>query len=139
MQLADAPPDHTSRFVVEPNWGTQTMSGSVTWAPFPFNVIEGDAGAPGNYITLERVSVAGGRIKAAGWFKDVFVSRPDWDAVQWPLEDNIVTGQYNSILIDRPDSAINVGGTTKHLGWRFARNGPADSYYNYSQFQMVEC
>jgi hypothetical protein len=31
VQLADQVPDHTSTFVVEPNWGTQTSSGTVTW------------------------------------------------------------------------------------------------------------
>src|SRR5205807_9751596 len=31
-----------------------TTSGEVTWAAFPFNVIEGDVGAGGQYITLER-------------------------------------------------------------------------------------
>jgi hypothetical protein len=136
VQLADQPPDYTSTFVVEPNWGTQTTSGGVTWVAFPFNVIEGDAGAASNYITLERVGAPGGKIKAQGWFKDLFVSRPDWDAVNFPLDDNIVAQQYNSILLVRPDSAINVGGTAKRLGWRFARNGPADSYYNYSQLQL---
>jgi hypothetical protein len=136
VQLADAPPDDTSSFVVEPNWGTQTTSGGVTWAALPFNAIEGDAGGSGNYVTLERVSVAGGKIRAAGWFKDVFVSRPDWEGVQWPLDDNIVTGQYNNVLVERPDSAISVGGANKRLGWRFTRNGPQDSYYNYSQFQL---
>jgi hypothetical protein len=56
--------------------------------------------------------------------------------VTFPLDDNIISQQYNSIFIGRPDSTINVGGTTKLLGWRFVRNGPADSYYNYSQFQL---
>jgi hypothetical protein len=136
VQMPDEAPDNTSTFVVEPNWGTQTTSGTVTWAAFPFNVIEGDAGNASNFITLDRVGAPGGKIKAQGWFKDLFVSRPDWDAVTFPLEDNIVLQQYNNIVVDRPDSPINVGDTTKRLGWRFARNGPADSYYSYSQFQL---
>jgi hypothetical protein len=136
VQLADAPPDDTSSFVVEPNWGKQTTSVGVTWEEFPFNVIEGNLGGSGSYFTLERVSVAGGKINATGWFKDVFVSRPDWNGAQWPLDDNIVTGQYNNVFVDRPDSAIAVDGAAKHLGWRFSRNGPVDSYYNYSQFQL---
>ena len=74
-QLADAPPDKTSNFVVEPAWGTQTTSGGVTWTTFPFNVIEGDVGAGGQYITLERVGAPGGQIKAVGFFRDVFVER----------------------------------------------------------------
>ncbi len=136
VQLADASPDNSSKFVVEPTWGSQTVSGGVRWTAFPFNVIEGDVGASGQYITLERVEAPGGQIKAVGFFRDVFVSRPDWSAVTSPLEDSIITTTYENVLIDRPGSAIAVGGTAKRLGWRFARNGPVDSYHNYSQFQL---
>jgi hypothetical protein len=137
VEMPDEIPDSTSTFVVEPNWGTQFTSGGMTWIAFPFNVIEGDAGANSGNTTLERVGAPGGKIKALGWFKNVFVSRPDWEATGNPLEDWIEPYTYENVLVDRPGSSINVGGTTKRLGWKFSGgNVPASAYYNYSQFQL---
>ena len=45
-QLAIVNPDASSKFVVEPNWSSGPIeSGTVKFAPFNFNVIEGNAGA----------------------------------------------------------------------------------------------
>ena len=55
-QLAIVDPNASSKFVVEPNWAAHpTTNGTVTFAPFNFNVIEGNAGGTNcgmaNYMT----------------------------------------------------------------------------------------
>ena len=42
--LTTGSPDNTSTYIIEPNWGTQTTSGGMTWGDLNENGIEGSAG-----------------------------------------------------------------------------------------------
>src|SRR4029077_1307391 len=116
----------------EPNWGTQTTSGTVKFASFEFNSIEGNFSTVGNAV-LRDVSVPGGRIFSLGNFKNVVVSRADWmQANLYPLEFDAIPNQYDNIIVVRPGSTI----LGYHLlKWSFPRNILA-GYSNYSQLQL---
>jgi hypothetical protein len=133
-QLAIVNPDASSKFVVEPNWASHpTTSGTVTFVPFNFNVIEGNAGAAIMDGELYDVGAPGGQIKITGPYselKHVFVSRTDWNSAGFVLEDSLQLADYDGIYIDKPDQNINVGGTGKRIPWTFARNSGGDSFYS---------
>jgi hypothetical protein len=133
-QLAIVSPDASSKFVIEPNWSSHpTTSGTVTFAPFDFNVIEGTLGAPIGDGGLYDVSAPGGQIKIGGPYselKHVFVSRSDWNSAGFILEDALQLADYDDIYIEKPGQAINVGGTTKRIPWTFFRNSGANSFYS---------
>ncbi|MGA9304036.1 MAG: hypothetical protein WBW31_01405 [Candidatus Sulfotelmatobacter sp.] len=133
-QLAIVNPDTSSRFVVEPNWGSHpTASGTITFVPFNFNVIEGNAGAAIADGELYDVSAPGGQIKIAGPYselKQVFVSRADWNSAGFVLEDSLQLADYDDIYIEKPDQDINIGGTTKRIPWMFFRNSDGNSFYS---------
>ena len=133
-QLAIVSPDASSKFVIEPNWSSHpTTSGTVTFAPFDFNVIEGTLGAPIGDGGLYDVSAPGGQIKIGGPYselKHVFVSRSDWNSAGFILEDALQLADYDDIYIEKPGQAINVGGTTKRISWTFFRNSGANSFYS---------
>jgi hypothetical protein len=133
-QLEIVSPDASSRFVVEPNWTSHpTASGTITFVPFNFNVIEGNAGAPIADGELFDVVAAGGQIKIAGPYselKHVFVSRRDWNSAGFVLEDSLQLADYDEIYIEKPDQDINVGGTTKRIPWMFSRNSGGNSFYS---------
>jgi len=133
-QLAIVTPDASSKFVIEPNWSSHpTMSGTVTFAPFEFNVIEGTFGTPIADGELYDVSAPGGQIKIGGPYselKHVFVSRSDWNSAGFILEDALQLADYEDIYIEKPGQAINVGGTTKRIPWTFFRNSGANSFYS---------
>jgi hypothetical protein len=125
-------PDATSTFVVEPNWGTQTTSGTVTFALLEFNTIEGNYATTGSAV-LRDVSVPGGRVLSLGDFKNLVVSRSDWmQANLHPLEFDAIPNRYDNIIVVRPGSSI----LGHHLlKWSFPRNG-LTGYSNWSQMQM---
>ena len=133
-QLAIVDPDATSKFVVEPNWAAKpTTSGTVTFAPFNFNVIEGNAGAGIGDGELYDVSAPGGQIKIGGPYselKHVFVSRTDWNSGGLPLDDALELADYDDVFVEKPGQDINVGGTTKRIPWRFVRNSGGDSFFS---------
>ena len=83
-QLTVVDPDASSKFVVEPNWTLHpTTSGTVTFTPFNFNVIEGNLGGPIGDGELYDVSAPGGQIKIGGPYSElrhIFVSRTDWNS-----------------------------------------------------------
>jgi hypothetical protein len=132
-QLAIVNPDATSKFVVEPNWSLNpTTSGTVTFASFNFNVIEGNVGGPVADGELFDVAAPGGQIKVGGPYsalRHVFVSRTDWNSAGFILEDALQFADYDDILIEKPGQDINVGGTTKHIPWAFSRNSGGMSFY----------
>jgi len=133
-QLAIVSPDASSKFVIEPNWSLHpTTSGTVTFVPFDFNVIEGTLGGPIGDGELYDVDAPGGQIKIGGPYselKHVFVSRSDWNSAGFILEDALQLPDYEDVYIDKPDQAINVGGTTKRIPWTFFRNSGANSFYS---------
>ena len=133
-QLAIVDPDATSKFVVEPNWGAHpTSSGTVTFAPFNFNVIEGGGGATIADGELYDVGAPGGQIKIGGPYselKHVFVSRTDWNSASFILDDALQLADYDSIYIEKPGQDINVGGTTKRIPWTFVRNSGGNSFFS---------
>jgi hypothetical protein len=128
-KLADADPDGTSQFVVEPNWGTQFTSGACTFAALNENGIDGDnGGVPANAV-LDGVDVPGDKIRAAGVFKRVTVSRADWNANP-TLDNHTVIADYDVRL----DPTIGTGGATYYKKWQFLRNGPTSgTFLGYSQ------
>jgi hypothetical protein len=133
-QLTIVDPDASSKFVVEPNWASHpTSSGGVTFAPFNFNVIEGNAGGPIANGELYDVVAPGGQIKIAGPYselKHVFVSRTDWNSAGFVLEDSLQLAEYDGIYVEKPDQDINVGGTTKRIPWTFFRNSGGNSFFS---------
>jgi hypothetical protein len=128
-QLAIVEPDASSKFVIEPNWAAHpTMSGTVTFAPFNFNVIEGNGDGE-----LYDVVAPGGQIKISGPYselKHVFVSRTDWNSGGLLLDDALQLSDYDGIYVDKPDQDINVGGTTKRIPWTFVRNSGGNSFFS---------
>ncbi len=134
--LKSPPPDNTSTFMVEPNWGTQTTSGTVTFAAFPFNVIDDGLGGLAHNVVLENVILAAGQINATGTFNTVGVTRPDWMGNNSALQTDIVTSQYNNVLVRLP-----CGGCQWKDGdlltWSFPKNGSGGAAYSgYSQDNM---
>ena len=135
-ELAIVNPDASSKFVVEPNWSSHptTKGGTVTFAPFNFNVIEG-TGAAGVISDGELYDVAapGGQIKIGGPYsklKHVFPSRTDWNSAGFILEDSLQLADYEDIYVEKPDQDIIVGGTAKRIPWTFVRNSGGDSFYS---------
>lgn len=133
-QLAIVDPDAGSKFVVEPNWGAHpTTSGTVTFAPFNFNVIEGNGGAAIGDGELYDVSAPGGQIKIGGPYSElrhVFVSRTDWNSGGLVLDDSPQLADYDGVYIEKPGQDINVGGTTKRIPWTFFRNSGGNSFFS---------
>jgi hypothetical protein len=133
--LASLPPDNTSAFIVEPNWGTQTICGSVTFAPVVFNAIDGTApSTPAHNVVLDNVTVAAGQINAIGILNHVGVTRADWDAVVSPLyaTRGIIVDQYNEILARLPCAGCQWKDGSL-LNWSFPNSG---GYSGYSQYQL---
>jgi hypothetical protein len=138
--LAIVNPDATSKFVVEPNWSVHpTTSGSVTFAPFNFNVIDNCNGcAAASDVELDDVVTAGGQLRVSGPFskiKHLIVSRTDWNSAGFILEDAFNFAEFDDILIDKPDQVINVGGSVKRMAWQFVRNSGGNSFYSGVAFQ----
>src|SRR4029077_9391372 len=105
-QLTIVNPDSSSKFVVEPNWSSHpTTSGTVTFAPFEFNVIEGSVGAGINDGELYDVTAPGGQIKIGGPNSDlkrVYISRTDWNSAgQFSFSDAINLTNLEDILIEK--------------------------------------
>src|SRR5215469_14028842 len=133
-QLTIVSPDASSKFVVEPNWTSQpTMSGTITFAPFEFNVIEGSVGGTIADGELYDVAAPGGQIKIGGPYshlKQVFVSRQDWNSATFALEDAFQLADYEDIYVEKPYQDIYIGGTTKRIPWTFFRNSGGNSFYS---------
>jgi hypothetical protein len=133
-QLLVVNPDVSSKFVVEPNWASHPIaSGTITFAPFNFNVIEGNAGATIADGELYDVFAPGGQIKIGGPYselKHVFVSRTDWNSAGFVLDDSLQLADYDDIYVEKPDQDINVGGTTKRIPWTLFRNSGGNSFYS---------
>ena len=133
--LASPPPDNTSTFIVEPNWETQTICGSVTFAPVVFNAIDGTSpSTPARNVVFDNVTVAAGQINAIGILNHVGVTRADWDAVSAPLyaRQGIIVDQYNNILARLPCAGCQWKDGLL-LSWSFPNSG---GYSGYSQYQL---
>jgi len=105
----------------------------VTFAPFNFNVIEGNVDATILDGELYDVVAPGGQIKIGGPYSKlthVSVSRADWNSAGFILEDSVQLADYDDIYVEKPDQDINVGGTTKRIAWTFARNSGGNSFYS---------
>ncbi|MGA7792973.1 MAG: hypothetical protein WCA19_08035 [Candidatus Acidiferrales bacterium] len=127
-------PDSTSKFVVEPNWGTQTFSGSATFALFDFNVIDGpfNNGTIGSNFEISNLSVVGGKINATGDFSDIVVSRTDWMPSGISLlESGIVPYAFKNVVVAR----VGRNSQFADVPWNFPRNG-ITGYKDYTQFQI---
>lgn len=123
-------PDATSLFTVEPNWGTQTVTGGVTFALFDFYSL----GGPSNY-TLKNVTLQGGKILGTpspptayatglwgGGWNNLSVSRSDAfvDTGNF-LDTTISTAHISDVYILRPN------GTYEYLiPFHFKRNAVAE-------------
>jgi hypothetical protein len=137
-QLAIVNPDATSQFVVEPNWGIQTSSGTVNFALFDFQVIGGCSaggstqGNMGNCQIFDVAAPGGTSIfpGSVNRIENFFPSRTDWGGTGFLLEDSVDSSTYRNIIIERPDSAISVGGTGKWLTWGFRRNSGGNSFFS---------
>jgi hypothetical protein len=133
-QLAIVSPDSSSKFVVEPNWASRpTSSGTVTFVPFNFNVIEGNAGGVIGDGELYDVGAPGGQIKIAGPYSElklVSVSRTDWNSAGFVLEDSLQLADFDDVFIEKPGQDINVGGTAKRIPWAFFRNSGGNIFYS---------
>jgi hypothetical protein len=139
-QLPIVNPNVASRFVVEPNWSSHpATSGSITFAPFNFNVIDNCNGcAAASDVELTDVVTAGGQLRVSGPFskiKHLIVSRADWNSAGFILDDALSFAEFEDILIDKPDQEINVGGAAKRMAWQFVRNGSGNSFYSGVDFQ----
>jgi hypothetical protein len=126
-------PDATSKFVIEPNWGTQFTSGTVSFKQFEFNAIDGCSaggstqGNMGNCLLFD-VAAPGGKIAVGGQFsriENAFPSRTDW-INPFPLDQELPTITYQNVIIERPDSALPSG---KLLAWTFPRNSGGNSFF----------
>src|SRR5207245_7185221 len=128
-------------FLVEPNWGTQTTSGGMTWAAFPFDVIAGGVGggtvAIGRGSRIQDVVIAGGQIKigglAGGTMKNVVVSRADWldsSGGTFPLDSQFVTFNADNVTVFRPGMLAN-----QQVVWGFPRQGYTQQWKE-NVFQM---
>jgi hypothetical protein len=135
-----ATPDSTSKFVIEPNWGTQTTSGTAAFGLFDFNVLDGpfNNGTVGSNFEVSNFSIGGGKINATGNFSDITVSRTDWmPSGNQLLENSIVPYSFKNIIVARAGRPSQFA----DVPWNFPRNG-ITGYKDYTQFQigtMPEC
>lgn len=139
-QLAIVNPDSTSKFVAEPNWSAHpATSGTATFTPFNFNVIDNCNGcAAASDVELNDVVTEGGQLRVSGPFskiKHLIVSRADWNSAGFIFEDSLNFAELDDILVDKPDQVINVGGTAKRIAWQFARNSGGNTFYSGVAFQ----
>jgi hypothetical protein len=147
--LATVNPDNTSQFVVEPNWAANpTTNGTVKFVLSDFQVIGGCTaggsaqGNMGNCLIYD-VAAPGGTSNLGGQMSRIenfFPSRTDWAGNtpgNFQVEDSIISNTYRNILVERPDSAIAVGGTQKWIPWGFYRNSGGNSFYSGPTFAEV--
>ena len=121
--LTTGSPDNTSTYIIEPNWGTQTASGGMTWADLNENGIEGSAGQVSQGARLQNVSVPGEPILAIGLFRDIYVTRTDWISTGFPLDDDASLSRYEGIIITPALSRY-------HKKWSFPRNSGGSVFYS---------
>jgi hypothetical protein len=129
-------PDATSKYIVEPNWGTQFTSGAATWVDLNENGIEGSVGGLTSRGRLERVDVPGDKINLGPYstLKNVGVTRPDW--MKSILLDNTnSTSDLDGVLVD---DTVSRGGATFYQNQILPRNGNAGNgvFNGYAQKNM---
>jgi hypothetical protein len=137
-QLPIVTPDGTSQFVIEPYWkGNPTTSGSVVFAPFNFNVIDGTTGTAASDAELYDVAAPGGQINISGpnsKVKHVSVSRADWlgnnGAQGFVVENNLNQWDVDDVYVDRYD--LTGWGM---IPWTFYRNSGGNDFYSGVSFQ----
>lgn len=115
--FAIANPDNTSQFVVEPNWGTQTTSGTITFELFDYYILDGGSGSyfqgdiDGFHAASGKIKWGGGKIiNLTAARQDVFVDS------NFMLDGQIVLPQWEHVYIQR----LNQSGYG--LPWTFPRN-----------------
>jgi hypothetical protein len=127
-------PDNTSLFVIEPNWGTQTSNGTVTFADLNENAIEGPGGLAAQDLVIEDSTIMGGRIYGNNaHIKNVLVSRADWLKFSGDFDSNVVTSEIDNVRIVTPDDISSYAKL-----WTLPRNNlaAAGAYTGMSQYQM---
>jgi hypothetical protein len=143
-------PDATSQFVIEPYWAGLTGSGpwsvgSATFTRFDFTVIAGCSGGGstqgnmGNCLIYD-VAAPGGTTTISGSMNRVenfFPSRNDWGGNQFMWEDSVVSMTMRNVVVERPDSAISVGGTAKWIPWKAYRNSGGTDFANFPNTNYV--
>lgn len=125
-------PDATSRFFVEPNYGTQFTSGGMVWVALAENGIEGSLGGVAGDVVLNRVIVPGDKIFATGVFKNLTVSRGDW--LTQDISDNTVnTNDIDNVLNSFP---LATSGGNIYRKWTLPRASISVPYTGYSQHNV---
>jgi hypothetical protein len=121
---SSAPPDNTSSFYIEPNWGTQTTSGTVTFANVPFT------GAIG--MNIDDVYIAAGQIATNGKVHNLIATRADWSA--WhPLDGYPDLGEQDGTLVMLPCAGCQPRQGAL-VAWAFARDNAL--YYVTNNFKV---
>jgi len=127
-------PDSTSSFVVEPNWGTQTTSGGMTWADMAENGIENNLGSGLGLAVIEDTDVPGDTISIAGPYvslKNTSVTRNDWLVL--PSGNAFNSHSVNDLDLDVYNSiTITQAGHTRYQNWAIPRltTGGTPTTYN---------
>lgn len=86
-------PDATSRFVIEPDWGTQTTSGSVVFELYDYNVVEGAE-------TIANSKLVGGKITVNSSHTSIhwlFTSRTD--ALPFMYDGRNPYGEISNVFV----------------------------------------
>lgn len=134
-EITDTAPDSTSFFVIEPNWGTATSSGTVDFVERDFYAISGLANS--SYATTANVVADGlylthqGKVRAKGSFKNVIATRTDWLSPHSNiLDDTDIYTYWENVNVFEGAA----GSTYKRLAWNAPRNrSGADTYSNQEQ------
>jgi hypothetical protein len=124
--ITTASPDATSRYIVEPAWGTQTTSGGATWAGFTKYV------GGGNESIIDGLFVPGLTVNTGGIgsVRNLQVTRTDWYCTISPscfaLDGLNVSYHYDGVLVGVPSGGQGTGagvlGTVLLRNWSFKRN-----------------
>lgn len=123
-------PDNTSTFIVEPNWGTQTTSGGITWADLNEDCVAGlvnsSTGATIGGVGaayLENCTFPGDRWNLTGpyvFLKNCKSNRNDWANLSGG--DAYNSSQIIPMELDvLNDITIQVNGQTRYQSWTLPR------------------
>jgi hypothetical protein len=144
-QVLCSAPDSTSTFVVEPNWGTQTTSGGMTWAPLNEIGLCGLLDATtlaclsGTVARIENMDLPGDQASlqlndTTTTVDTLHVTRPDWLITSGNLNNNFNASQIKNVIMDFP--ALSQTGGKKYQSWKFNRTpiaGGTVIFNGYSQ------
>lgn len=116
-------PDATTRYFVEPAWGTQFTSGGVTWAAL--NRLEG-----GGTCHLHNVFIPGEQLNCGGFsvLEGVQVTRADWAPTSggFPLDNLATQTHFDGVMAGITSTAgagIGILSNCCFRSYNFRRNG----------------